>query len=86
MSARQTILNQVMRFADPADMDVGNWDICTDNILSALRSAGWAVVPVEPTKEMVKAALDYIKADAPCANPHGVYKAMLKAAQEDSRG
>ena len=42
--ARQIICNQVMRFADPADMHVGNWDICTDNILSALAAAGLVVV------------------------------------------
>lgn len=82
MSVRQAILSQVMRFADPADMDVGNWDICTDNILSALDKAGYAVVPQMPTEKMVKAALSYIRDDAPCANPHGVFKAMLTAAKE----
>lgn len=56
MTARQIILHQVMRFADPADMDVGNWDICTDNILAALDKAGYAVVPKEPTEAMMDAA------------------------------
>ena len=91
MSARQTILNQVMRFADPVDMDVGNWDICTDNILSALRSAGFAVVPVEPTEVMAMAFHEaqwrapqdrtYMRRLEDFADR---YKAMLKAAQEDS--
>ena len=54
-----------------------------DAILSALRSAGWAVVPVEPTEGMLKAGYGW---------PSGVptldrraWSAMLKAAQEDSR-
>lgn len=54
----------------------------TDAILSALDAAGYAVVPRMPTDGMVKAALTYIKDDAPCANPHGVYNAMLTAAKE----
>lgn len=53
-----------------------------DAILSALDKAGYAVVPRMPTDGMVKAALTYIKDDAPCANPHGVYNAMLTAAKE----
>mgnify|MGYP001810175423 CR=1 FL=1 len=53
-----------------------------DAILSALRSAGWAVVPVEPTGEMRKAG-----ENAPNTRlASHVWRAMLKAAQEDSRG
>lgn len=84
MSVRQTILNQVMRFADPADMDVGNWDICTDNILSALEAAGYAVAPKEPTTEMYFA---FYSPDAPSVESVQSlwtrrYKAMLTAAKE----
>ena len=70
-----------------------------DAILSALRSAGFAVVPVEPTEGMKTAAC---RADDGIGNGVPVwvrladggsdvralinsYKAMLKAAQEDSR-
>lgn len=54
MSVRQTILNQVMRFADPADMDVGNWDICTDNILSALVAAGFSIERSEKVLQLLQ--------------------------------
>lgn len=79
MSARQTILNQVMRFADPADMDVGNWDICTDNILSALAEKGYAIVPTEPTPLMLEAG------SAALSDEDGIataWSAMLTAAKE----
>ena len=81
MSARQTILNQVMRFADPADMDVGNWDICTDNILKALGERGFAIVPVDPTQEMCDAGFSSMENED---GPATVWGAMLKA-REDSR-
>lgn len=51
-------------------------------VLAALDAAGYAVVPRMPTEKMVKAALSYIRDDAPCSNPHGVYKAMITAAKE----
>jgi len=63
-----------------------------DAILSALRSAGWAVVPVEPTEGMAMAFHEaqwrapqdrtYMRRLEDFADR---YKAMLKAAQEDSR-
>ena len=42
--ARKVIVKEVMAFADPVRMDVGNWDICTDNILAALAAAGLIIV------------------------------------------
>jgi hypothetical protein len=42
--ARKIIVVEVMAFADPVRMDVGNWDICTDNILAALAAAGLIIV------------------------------------------
>ena len=52
-----------------------------DDILSALRSAGFAVVPVEPTEGMRKAG-----ENSPNTRlASHVWRAMLKAAQEDSR-
>ena len=54
-----------------------------DAILSALRSAGFAVVPVEPTLEMI-AAWDRVA--RPGLHAFEIrYKAMITAAQEDSR-
>jgi len=52
-----------------------------NSILSALRSAGFAVVPVEPTEGMRKAG-----ENSPNTRlASHVWRAMLKAAQEDSR-
>ena len=67
-----------------------------DAILSALRSAGFAVVPVEPTRDMLNAAIDTDRYKLGDISPLGfrcspqqmfnkAYEAMLKAAQEDSR-
>jgi hypothetical protein len=67
-----------------------------NSILSALRSAGFAVVPVEPTREMLNAAIDTDRYKLGDISPLGfrcspqqmfnkAYEAMLKAAQEDSR-
>jgi len=47
--------------------------------LAAIRAAGWAVVPVEPTEEMFDAG------HASSAHGHGIvalYRAMLAAAPE----
>lgn len=55
----------------------------SDAILSALRSAGWAVVPVEPTEGMVAdGALQALTTER---HAQRVWEVMLKAAQEDSR-
>lgn len=52
-----------------------------DAILSALRSAGWAVVPIEATEVMRRAG-----ESAPNTRlASHVWRAMLKAAQEDSK-
>ena len=65
-----------------------------DDILSALRSAGFAVVPVDPTKEMLGAGATSLVNDQDhkgvpqmAVSPaYGAYKAMLKAAQEANHG
>jgi hypothetical protein len=47
------------------------------SLLAAIRAAGWAVVPVEPTEEMFDAG------HASSAHGHGIvalYRAMLAAA------
>lgn len=54
-----------------------------DTILSALRSTGWAVVPVEPTEGMrADGALQALTTER---HAQRVWEVMLKAAQEDSR-
>ncbi len=63
-----------------------------ENLVAGLRSAGWAVVPVEPTEGMAMAFHEaqwrapqdrtYMRRLEDFADR---YKAMLKAAQENSR-
>lgn len=51
MSARDVIIGA---FADNIDFDMP-FGAMADDLLSALRAAGYAVVPREPTKSMVQA-------------------------------
>ena len=82
MSARTAIINAV---GDTySEMPIREVMRGSDAILSALRSAGFAVVPVEPTLEMI-AAWDRVA--RPGLHAFEIrYKAMITAAQEDSRG
>jgi len=48
-------------------------------IFFALRSAGWAVVPVEPTEVMIREGFHT------ASGARDIYKEMITAAQEDSR-
>jgi hypothetical protein len=43
-------------------------------VLDAFRDAGFVLVPVKPTKEMLRAG-------ARASAPHGTYRAMIAAAQ-----
>jgi hypothetical protein len=57
----------------------GQWLIAPVDAIAAIRKAGWAVVPVEPTKEMFDAV------HASSAHGHGIvdlYRAMIEAALE----
>ncbi len=91
MSARDVIADHLSPIGDPAQK--GRYLYHADAILSALRSAGFAVVPVEPTREMLGAGAtslvndqDHKRVPQMAVSPaYGAYKAMLKAAQEDSR-
>ena len=94
MSARNVIADHLSPIGDPAQK--GRYLYHADALLSALRSAGWAVVPVEPTREMLNAAIDTDRYKLGDISPLGfrcspqqmfnkAYEAMLKAAQEDSR-
>jgi hypothetical protein len=76
--ARKLILEEVMAFADPARMDVGNWDICTDNILSALKEAGYVVVPLEPSS--AQAAKIHAAVTEVFSTSRSVWRAMVEAA------
>lgn len=64
MSARDVITNEVERIIDCAT----EWTSAdTDAILAALRAAGFAVVPVEPTERMCKAGWVAADRDDGCA-------------------
>jgi len=81
MSARTAIINAV---GDTySEMPIREVMRGSDAILSALRSAGWAVVPVEPTEGMLKAGHGW-SSGVPTLD-RCAWLAMLKAAQEDSR-
>jgi len=67
----------------PVEVSVPLGTFNSEIILSALRSAGYAVVPVEPTLEMI-AAWDRVARPGLHAF-EARYKAMITAAQEDSR-
>ena len=60
-------------FAKVADVDV------KDAILSALRSAGWAVVPVEPTNSMELAASEHDMNEIEVMRK--IWRAMLSASE-----
>jgi len=53
-----------------------------DAFLSALAAAGYAVVPVEPTREMLLAAPGRTNQATEESMYHGIYRAMLAAAKE----
>ena len=82
MSARDVIADVAFEgkvLGHPVRFEMGHSK--ADAILSALRSAGFAVVPVEPTEGMRKAG-----ENSPNTRlASHVWRAMLKAAQEDSR-
>ena len=57
-----------------------------DCVIPALRAAGYAVVPVEPSREMVKAAIN--RASEPDLRENmlfygGIWRAMIAAAKEN---
>ena len=84
MSARDVIADVAFEgkvLGHPVRFEMGHSK--ADAILSALRSAGFAVVPVEPTLEMI-AAWDRVA--RPGLHAFEIrFKAMITAAQEDSR-
>lgn len=77
-TARDVIAKWCASNADRAQ-DIPYYDTA-DLILSALRSAGFAVVPVEPTEVMIREGFHT------ASGARDIYKAMITAAQEDSRG
>lgn len=63
-----------------------------DDLLQALTAAGYAVVPLEPTKSMVKAVLHVLdtvppprKENGPIEGIRPLWEAMIAAAQEEGR-
>lgn len=51
------------------------------HILSALSAAGYAVVPKEPTREMILAAPGRAQQGTEESMYHGIYRAMLAASE-----
>ena len=84
MSARDVIANNLTFYGDMVPADLYRQ---TDAILSALRSAGFAVVPVEPTEGMVDAYYMLTGHDqlTDAISAESAWSTFLKAAQEDSR-
>ena len=80
--ARKIIVQEVMAFADPVRLDVGNWDICTDNIIAALAAAGLTIVPKEPTEKMIRAGEHDRKFVT--SGPDTVWRVMVEAANGEA--
>lgn len=90
MSARDVIVEVICgKYLSPSE---GTYDKA-DDILRALGAAGYAVVPVEPTREMLNAAIDTDSFKLGDISPLGfrcspqqmfnrAYGAMLTAAKE----
>lgn len=86
--------------ASNGEVSIG-WDDIAKAVLAAQEAAGFAVVPVEPTLEMLDAGHEaarkvYVMGaggmtiDAQtrreCAREYAAYRAMLKAAKDDANG
>ena len=88
MSARDVIARAILDdadFADVGSIDLAEFPSCTrraNTILTALAAAGYAVVPVEPTREMLLAAPGRTNQATEESMYHGIYRAMLAAAKE----
>jgi hypothetical protein len=80
MSARDVIADWWLSYGEETWAETDSAGLA-DAILSALRSAGWAVVPTVPSLAMCWAGEKV--PDTRLTSE--VYKAMIKAAQEDSR-
>ena len=57
-----------------------------DAILAAFSAAGYAVVPREPTEAMIAAAPGRDQQATEESMYHGIYRAMLAAAEETGHG
>lgn len=60
----------------------GGRDQKASAILAALRQAGFAVVPIEPTPRMIQGALDRPHGEDLPLIYHGIWRAMVDAASE----
>lgn len=77
-----------VKWNDLAEDAREHWRIRVRAIFAALRSAGYAIAPVEPTEAMVDAGDFAIAAITECAYNYdaeaaAAYRAMLAAATED---
>ena len=74
-------LNEIAHAVDAPSFDASFPLSSAAAILSALRAAGYAVVPVEPTGGMIEAAINW-EMDPQGNLYSGIYRAMIAAAQE----
>lgn len=82
MTPRDVIADAMMMAKGSDEHSLGDYDDAND-LIAALAAAGYAIVPVEPTEEMLRAATEndggYLS--SPFLVLERMYRAMLKAAQ-----
>lgn len=85
MDARDVIARAMVReYTRDDNRTVGTRDVeVADAILAALRDAGLAVVPREPTRSMMDAGLYQSSADAEWSDVNSMWKDMLSAYERD---
>lgn len=65
--------------ANPGEL-TPQWIIEAHAVIAALDAAGYAIVPKEPTRPMVKAGgCEFISYDAPDRNAETIFAAMVEA-------
>jgi hypothetical protein len=75
VTGRNEIQRLISQVLEPRLMSVLMAQAVADKVLRTLREAGYAVVPREPTKEM----LDEGWYEANAENAHGVWTSMIEA-------
>ena len=82
VSARYVVARAMLDSIGLSNTSAAQGEDNADAILSALAAAGYAVVPVEPTREMLLAAPGRTNQATEESMYHGIYRAMLAAAKE----
>uniref|UniRef100_UPI0035C73273 hypothetical protein n=1 Tax=Serratia quinivorans TaxID=137545 RepID=UPI0035C73273 len=74
-----------------ANAEIRGWNACRAAMLAQPVSQGYKLVPVEPTEEMIAAAMncddvEFNSDETFCVNFDNIYRAMLAAAPEGGNG